>query len=381
MYFFYFIKRYLSLIILSVFIFGALGTFYGLKNNNISAKTTLFLTIANKDLAKPDQAETAANFFGETLIGWFRNPVFIHSIKKNITDPSISISAQKQERQNIIVDIVSQDKESSKKASKITFTKLKEELERYNNQTESNFVILNQGSVTKNSSAQNLIFPLLGIVFGFFLALVLFSFKEFVRNEVSSLDEIEEIFGKKSLDFFNKNLEKNDFTPLSVFIQKSNSIVILAGVNFNTQILAVALAHKHSYFGEKLTLVDGDLNQRSLQKILGISNRIKNLKGHTDALINEDNVVETSLIIQNTLHDNLKFLPAGKGEKFLTKVFHNVSSEMKTLIHTELPQNFEILRLQEATLVLVIKLGKTKKKDLQRIKQVWNKELQFVVVE
>jgi len=315
-------------------------------------------------------------------MGWFRNPVFKHSIlKKAQVTEAASISAQKQERQNMLIEIITSTQEQVQKIAEIVFSELENKISEYNKKTNSFFVVIHQGQSIKKSKIQNIVFPLSGALIGLILSLLLCVIKEFIRNEVSSIDEIEEILNVKSLDFFHTKLEHNDFTLLSVAIQKSQPLVILAGVNVNTDILAVALANKHSYFGEKLALVDGDLERRSLQETLGLSSRMKNIKGHTDALLNESDIVNTSLIIQNTLNKNLKFLPAGKGERFLTQVFTNVSQEMKTLIHTRFPENLEILRLANATLILVVHLGKTKIKDLKRIKEIWNEELKLVIIE
>ena len=380
--FIYFLKRYLFFIFISIILFSLGGFFYGQTQSKENVKATLFLTIATENSSDPEQAEIASTYFGETIMGWFRNPVFKHSIlKKAQVTEAASISAQKQERQNMLIEIITSTQEQVQKIAEIVFSELENKISEYNKKTNSFFVVIHQGQSIKKSKIQNIVFPLSGALIGLILSLLLCVIKEFIRNEVSSIDEIEEILNVKSLDFFHTKLEHNDFTLLSVAIQKSQPLVILAGVNVNTDILAVALANKHSYFGEKLALVDGDLERRSLQETLGLSSRMKNIKGHTDALLNESDIVNTSLIIQNTLNKNLKFLPAGKGERFLTQVFTNVSQEMKTLIHTRFPENLEILRLANATLILVVHLGKTKIKDLKRIKEIWNEELKLVIIE
>lgn len=80
------------------------------------------------------------------------------------------------------------------------------------------------------------------------------------------------------------------------------------------------------------------------------------------------------------MDDNLKFIPAGTGKGFLIEIFSNLSKKIRTLVHTQLPENAEILRLSNATLILVVKLGKSKISDLKKIKEVWDGEMKLVVV-
>lgn len=377
--FFSFLKRNFFFFLVFILIFAGAGFWYQQTHQTFSAKTTMFLTIATQDSVNPEQAEVASTYFGETIMGWFRNPVFVNTITKKAGEASLS--ALKQERQNMLVEIVSGDQEVNKAVATATWEKLQEEVARYNTASRSRFVVIDQGRTTKVGSSQNFIFPIAGAILGFLLIFILLFLRDALKNTVQSTEEAEKLLGVKTLDFLKKEWEKNDLTLLSVAIQKAAPITILAGVSIPTDVLAVALAHKHSFFGEKLALVDGDLKNRSLQETLGLSNRMKNLKGHTDALIEGDETISAAMIVQNTLDENLKFLPAGKGQKFLTQVFVNMAQEMKTLIHTTLPENSEVLRLSNATLFLVVQIGKTKKRDLKRIREVWNEDLRLVMVE
>ena len=385
MHFFSFFKRYTLAISISIILFTALGAFYGATHNSNNAKTTLFLTIATQSSKNPEQAEVAATYFGETLMGWFRNPAFTHSIIEETQIQGASLSALKQERQNLLVEANALNSSDAKTLADATLQKLRDEVKRYNQASKSEFVIINQGRTTQINNSGILNFLIAGALFGFILIILLLAFKEFLRNEVSSVEEVENILGVQVTDFLKQEWEKNDYTLLSILIQKLSPMVILAGVGISTDVLTVALAHKHSFFGEKIALVDGDLKCRDLQTTLGLSSRMKNLKGHTDTILmesdQEENEVNTALVMQNTLDENLKFLPAGKGHHFLTEVFHNISMQMKTLIHTQLPENLEVLRLNNASLILVVHIGVTKVKDLQRIKQIWNNSLHVIVVE
>lgn len=374
-------KRYTFFIVFITFLSTAIGAYYASSKVSEKFVSTLFLTVATQDSLDPEQAEVASTYFGETIVGWFRNPVFLSSIKSNAESDFLSISAYKQERQNLLVELQSMNKEDITKLSESILNILEKEVMRYNNASGSSFVIVDQGRTLKASQGTFLLYPLAGLFLGLFLSIFLVILKEFLRDQVSSISEAEEILQTQTLDFLNKDFEKNDYTLLSTAIQKSGSLIILAGVAIETDLLAIALSHKQSFFGEQIALVDGDLYRRNLHQTLGLSSRMKNMKGHTDASSKGGKVIASSIIIQNTHDDNIKLVPAGKGDKLLSQVFVNLAKKMKTLIHTELPQNIEVLRLEKALLILVVEIGKTKRRDLQRIRQLWGGELRLIIVE
>ncbi|MBT4936694.1 hypothetical protein HON22_02140 [Candidatus Peregrinibacteria bacterium] len=378
---FHFFQRYTFFIVFLTLFLGFSGWYYASSQVSNKFVSTLFFTVATQDSSNPEQAEVASTYFGETLIGWFRNPVFLSSIKAHAQDDFKSISAYKQERQNLLVEIHSMSKEGANNVSESILEVLEKELIRYNNASGSSFVIIDQGRTLRTSQGAFMLYPLAGLVLGLFLSIFLLLLKELLRDEISSIAEAEQILDTHTMEFLKKDFEKNDYTLLSTAIQKLDSLLILAGVSVDTELLAIALSHKQSFFGEKIALVDGDLCKRNLHHRLGVSSRMKNLKGHTDASLKDSRVIASSIIIQNTHDDNIKMVVAGRGEKFLSQVFINLAKKMKTLIHTQLPENTEVLRLDNAVLLLVIEVGKTKKRDLQKIRQVWKGELKLIVVE
>ncbi len=375
-----FVKRYIVFIVIVAFICWAIGAWYWLNNNNTSVKTTMFLTLATENSNNPEQAEEAATRFGETVIGWFRNPVFVNNILEQ-TKTQVSLSASKQERQNILISIVSKNNDNTENVSKYIFKKLSNEIERYNIATKSIFVIIDQGKTTSIRKNNFIIYALAWVVLGFVLSLSMMALKEFSKNEVSSKEEVEKILGVKTLDILSREWENNDLTTLSLIIQKSRPIVILAGVDIDIELLSVAAAHKHILFWEKIALADGDLKNRSLQKTMKLETRIKNIKWHTDALLKKEIVSNIELITQNTLHENLIFLPAGKWEFLIAKVFTSLAKKMKTLIHSVLPSNLEILQFEDASLILVIEIGKTNKMNLEKIRQIWKNDIHLIIAE
>ena len=405
--FFYLIKRYLLLIILFalVWVWSWFWLLY-LDDSKVQVKTQLFLIVAVKsENSSIKEIEEASTYFWETIIWWFRNPAFIFQIIWNNDWSWASINAFKQERQNMIIEVISDSKERNDELIKASFVVLSKKIQEFNSQSNVKYMALDQGRITSFSWAKNYILPGIWFIGGLILAFLILTFFEFARWSVSSIEQIEELFWIKVLDVLDSSWHNNDFTLLSVAVQKMKSIVILAWVNINTDQLAVSIAQRQSFFWEKLALVDWDLQRRSLQHTLWLSSRLKNLKWHTDAwtsdntsipeekeektdeqttqdikVVNKTDNWNDLLYIQNTLDENLKFVPAWTWNKFLVQIFSNIASKMKTLIHTQLPDNFEVLRLKNASLVLVVKLWKTKLSDLKRINEVWDDEIKIVAV-
>lgn len=385
-----FLRRNIFTILIVSLIWAWCG-FYKIYLNNFElvTKTKLFLTIAVKsDNSSIQEIEEASTNFGQTLMWWFKNPTFLKEIIWETNNNWAKISAYKQERQNMTIEIISSSKITNDNLIKSAHTVLNKKISEYNSMSNVQYMTIDQWKVTNISYLKNIIYPIAWWILWFLIIIVILILYEIFKWAVSSIEQVEDILKIKALDIINSNWHNNDYTLISVAFQKNKPIVILAWVNIDTELLAVLIAQRQSFFWEKLALVDWDLQRRSLQHTLWLSSRLKNLKWYTDIKTEFDQ--KTSMVytgserdlifLQNTLDENLKFVPAWSWNKFLTQIFTNIAKKMKTLIHTQLPENFEILRLQNADLVLVVKLWKTKISELQRIKEVWNEDIKVIIV-
>ncbi len=357
----------------------------------LTTKTQLFLTIAVKsDNSSIREIEEASTHFWQTLMWWFSNPAFRSQVMSEINSDWVSISAFKQERQNMIIEIISPNKKINDLLIKSAYYTLNEKIKEYNSRSNVKYMTFDQGRVTTMSPIKNISIPIAWLLIWFMIAIMILLLYESLGWSVSNIDQIEELLWNSALDIINSDWALNDYTLISVAMLKMKPIVILAWVNINTDILAVSIAQRQSFFWEQLALVDWDLQKRILQHTLWLSLRLKNLKWYTDIQNDIDLKAKEKMwfwekpqdliFLQNTLDENLKFVPAWTWNKFLTQIFTNISERMKTLIHTQLPENVEVLRLNKASLVLVVKLWKTKISELKRIKEVWDDEIRYIVV-
>jgi hypothetical protein len=74
-------------------------------------KTTVFAMIeSDAKETGADSREMSAVYFGETVVGWFRDSGFLSELNMSI---GAKVSAYKQERQNMIIESISFSKEES----------------------------------------------------------------------------------------------------------------------------------------------------------------------------------------------------------------------------------------------------------------------------
>ena len=143
---FSFLKR--NFIIITTFtVIALIISVYWINRQQSSFHTTIFTTIANQSTSSSEENEQASTYFGETLMGWFRNPAFLEKIY-NQADTEGDLSAHKQERQNLIIEIDAASELKNNKLAKSTLKTLELEINNFNQETENQFKLLNLGITT-----------------------------------------------------------------------------------------------------------------------------------------------------------------------------------------------------------------------------------------
>lgn len=372
---FSFLKR--NLIILSIAIFIAImNGFYLSKNQTTSFHTTIFTTIANESASSSQENEQAATYFGETVMGWFRNPAFLDKIEQK-AETKGSLSAHKQERQNLIIELDSDSKENNTRLAKATLDVLKAEIEFFNQNTKNKFTLLNLGTNTYENPLKNQIYFVVILVATLLVSIFLILLIEAMRGVISVPAQIGVILNHVNLlDIKFKNAD--DLEYLATLCCNAKKPVIFAGVDFDHSDITVQTALKAGEIEKSLILVDGDLKTKKLQKNLGLSEMMKNLKGLTDRIKKEEKL---SKFVHKALTGNIHFLAAGNGTDAILEDFAEQLGEHKTiLIHTIFPQNFPILTLEDFELFLFVKPGKSKIKTLEQINALQIKETKVFVI-
>ena len=225
---------------------------------------------------------------------------------------------------------------------------------------------------------------------------MIFVIKDYLKWVILSENDAKKILWWKLIDYISEDFTKNDYWIISVWIQKLKWLVILWWVWIDIERFSIWLSQKHSFAWEDMVLIDWDLEKRELQHEMWLSSRLKNLKWITNLESQENEIKllwdssekskekieseKANLYLQNTLDENLKFIPAWTWTHFSYNVLDQLSEKVKILIHTHLPKNSDILRVKTWTLILLIKIWVTKIEDLQKIKEAWNWEIRYVIV-
>ncbi len=194
------IKRNLLVILIIAFITILIGYFAGSNYAKTENLVTIFTTISVKDTPLENSFSTsyddvqAADHFTETIQGWFKNPIFINKIKTNTSINTIS--AERQEKQNLFINYSIDDPAIIKKSVDAVKTNLDNEIEKYNRVSGTDFQVSlfdYEASVKQSKTTYLVLFLLL---LGLILGISCSYFLEYLRGKIQSASQVENIFQK-----------------------------------------------------------------------------------------------------------------------------------------------------------------------------------------
>lgn len=199
--------------------------------NGASFETTVFLTTGDtlylpgtSPAANPstifDNVQ-ADDQFGDTIQGWFKNPVFTGAINDTagfITD----ISATKQTRQNVIITYTTSSRDAGEKLSKIIGAALSAKINDYDQATNHKFNIAVFDADTEKTSSSLLLFAAIALLCGFIVSVVLAHGYEFVLGKISSVQQAAEILQTGPVEkFANLETARNQQHFLTAYLRKT----------------------------------------------------------------------------------------------------------------------------------------------------------------
>ena len=398
MYLFNFIKKYFLIIAIFALIWGISWYFWWKYFWENYVKLKLFTTVSVSDEnSSVSEKEKAATFFWETLIWWFQNPSFTNYILQKYNWKN-SITAYKQERQNLVIEIKSSSEEWAQNIARDTYSFLNKKIAQLNKNAKSKYSLIDQWYVFQKSFDVKIIYAILFFVLLWFFTTMFFVVRDYLKWVILSENDAKKILWWHLIDYISEDFTKNDYSIISVWIQKLKWLVILWWVWVDIEKFSIWLSQKHSFSGEDMVLIDWDLEKRWLHYEMGLSSRLQNLKWITnlnwenseikllenkksdDEKAEKEKEKNHNLYLQNTLDENLKFIPAWTWNRVAYDVLDQLSDKVRILIHTHLPKNADMLRFKKWTLILLIKIWVTKIEDLQRIKEAWGWDIKYVIV-
>ena len=165
-------KRGLSIAAMTI-LFTAVSLFYyfGFITNQIQTTVYINFGAALTQNISPYETSESADAFSEMVQGWFKDPVFLKTVKNQTTiEPSFNI--KKQEKQTLILTFNTKSETLNNQISKIVQDQLNQYVNSYNKTNKSEFTISSFDSVTdKNpSNPAYIIFAaiIIGILLGYY---------------------------------------------------------------------------------------------------------------------------------------------------------------------------------------------------------------------
>ncbi|MBU1018586.1 MAG: hypothetical protein ABII07_05015 [Patescibacteria group bacterium] len=184
-------------------IFGVCGLLYSITFLTTTYEGFVFLTVGMEQGSYPQDAEAfgargvteADNYFAETVQGWTMDPSFANQVSERVGE-SVSVSARKQERQNLIFQVFAGSSEVAELAARETVAELSERLSSYNDVMKTSYAIANPEVTVYERIPQVLFNVFTGFVLGFLILVFGFLTLEYLRGVVSFGFQVEKIFGK-----------------------------------------------------------------------------------------------------------------------------------------------------------------------------------------
>lgn len=206
------IRNYLIIIFAIILLSPAIiiaGNKYTLSSN----QGTIFTTINTKENIFYSQTYSqyedvkSADHFTETLQGWFKNPSFLEEINKDIYNDNkrgLSISAERQEKQNLIINFKYDDKSQLKNIESSIIKNLKNQIEKYNKNTNTEFQIAIYDTFSSEIKSKKIPLYIFAFIASLLIGILIAYLYEFITEKTIDIKQIENIFGKEILVNINK---------------------------------------------------------------------------------------------------------------------------------------------------------------------------------
>ncbi|EKD93323.1 MAG: hypothetical protein ACD_28C00178G0001 [uncultured bacterium] len=178
--------------------------------------STIFLTIGMQvqeigraDIYPTNQTYNLVDEFTETIQGWLLNPAFTSRVDQMV-GADVSFSFRKQERQNIVVTLQMGEEVDVVRASNAFIAALGQEIQTYNNSTNTPFVLALSSFTPYETQPQFKLNALVGLFLGLFLSLFGVLSFEYLRRRLSFAFQAESLWGSTAFLRLPHSFNSND---------------------------------------------------------------------------------------------------------------------------------------------------------------------------
>lgn len=178
-------RRSAILIVVTALILATAFYAWGAQKYTTGYNATLFVTIAVQHSDTLQNATTsydetqAADNFTETAQGWFKNPAFLKKIDES-SHARVEIAARRQEKQNLLITFTASDEQTLQTIGSRIEAALRSEIEFYNQNTNSNFVIALYSLDIQRAADKTALLLAISLIFGLTAGFALAYTKEYV---------------------------------------------------------------------------------------------------------------------------------------------------------------------------------------------------------
>lgn len=238
------LKSHLKLILRNLLFISAVtavtilcALFFGKKFLATDYNATVFITITVKNETISSQLSTsydnvrAADHFTETVQGWFKNPAFLKSIRETelnrysiIPDGDFSISAERQEKQNLVINFHVNEQDRVENISHAAISVLESAIKKFNRTSDTDFAIASHETYfTKSASKMNFLL-LFALIMGLCAGIGLSYLYEYLTGKILCPLQAENILNKKVVEIISFHFRNTDnFKYLNAFLKNLHS--------------------------------------------------------------------------------------------------------------------------------------------------------------
>jgi len=251
---------------------------YSLYMAKPSYQSNVFFTIGYRDEYVPVNDYNYGNYYGNyasiefarTMSAWPKDTFFIDDVYKRagvdrIQDESLidkligNFNVKREERANVVVNIRSKSESSLQKLTNNFIKIMKERLETYNNQTATNYQIVNLSTTFYSTFlALDEAWPL-GIILGLLLSIIWVYIYEAWQGVLNTNKQLEEIFDKSTF-WLRKGLDSS-LNPIVSLVENNARISLVSNRADSKSIKAVLSKHKNIHVSSTASKKTGHIVQ------------------------------------------------------------------------------------------------------------------------
>lgn len=365
-------------ILITMVLFGLIGYFLALSVVPTRYNGSVFFTIAYRDDQQTEDykignywANQASIEFARTVSGWPENPRLIDEIYAtagvnkaediNLLGKLLgAVNVKRVERANINLTFNSASGANADKIADAIVSVFQTKIEEYNNEVATNYRIIGVAKAFEEKIPDPYSFGWVGIILGLIFGIIFAYLFEFFRGVVTHPEQIEDTTGIRRFDTIKGTMNSAQLDYIAgYYISNPHEEIIIGGLQTMPNKFLFELSKKLEATLPKLDLIDGSIQGPGLHKYFKKKPlRLKELTG----------VTLKRKWVRLDKESDYRLMPRSINEQLTGALIKSLMTKGTTCVSCNLPLQLDILNeLPKADLLLLVKLGETKKETLKSV--------------